>query len=209
MAARPDHVTARGNAKLGRGIWHTNLTAGDACPGASTYCADVCYAKRGFYVLQRERYGTLLEYLREDPAGYLEILKGDLDKLPIGGVFRFHTSGDIDSLEHVEIIRAACEHRPDVAFYLYTRSWRVPELRAAIGRRLLRVPNLTVWASTDPTTGPAPRGWRDAGIFPDHDAARAAGRPVCPEQTGMRPDCTSCGLCWRARKGATLAFLEH
>jgi hypothetical protein len=121
-------------------------------------------------------------------------------------VFRFHTSGDIDSVEHVDIMRDAILSRPDVRFYLYTRSWMIPNLREAIEARLFPLENLHVWASTDRTMPAAPKGWRVATVVSDH--ADASG-PVCPEQTGKRTSCSDCGLCWNARPGARLTFLEH
>lgn len=214
-ARKPGKLVARGNKKLGNGIFHTNLPAGDSCPGKSAYCSGigtdgkgVCYANKGFYILQRERYGTNLDYLRDQPAAYALQLLAEISTLKPGAVFRWHTSGDIDSVSHVGIIRDVCESRPDVAFYLYTRSWNT-DLREEIERELFPLPNLTVWASSDATMPDVPHGWREASLYPDETSARAARKPVCPEQTGKRPDCTSCGLCWKAKPGATLAFIEH
>lgn len=211
----PKRLVAKGNAKLGPNIWHTNLTAGDSCPGASAYCGGVgvdgkgvCYAKRGFYVMQREKYGTILDYLRESPDAYEAQLIAEVSKLKVGATFRFHTSGDITSARHVRIIRAVVESRPDISFYLYTRSWNT-SIRSDIERELFPLRNLTVWASTDATMPAAPEGWREATILPDEDSARAARMPVCPEQTGKRASCSDCGLCWNAKPSARLAFIEH
>lgn len=214
--AKPSKLVAKGNAKLGPNIFHTNLPAGDSCPGASAYCGGVgedgngvCYAKRGFYVLQRAKYGTNLDYLRDQPTAYGLQLLAEVAKLKPGAVFRFHTSGDIDSATHVEIIRDVVTSRDDVSFYLYTRSWNVDGLREAIERELFPLPNLTVWASSDPTMPEIPEGWREATILPDEDSARASRMPVCPEQTGKRASCSDCGLCWNAKPNARLAFIEH
>jgi hypothetical protein len=153
------------------------------------------------------KYRGNLAMLRESPEAYREALVSDLSALKIGSVFRFHTAGDIDSVEHVGIIADACNSRPDVSFYLYTRSWRVPDIREAIESTLFPIPNLTVWASTDPSLKSAPEGWREARVFGTFDDAE--GYAHCPEQTGKRPDCESCGLCWNAKEGARLAFAQH
>lgn len=209
---RPARLVARGNAKLGSGIWHTNLPAGLSCPGASEWCADpeegACYATRGFYVVQRTRYRSILDYLRDEPDAYREQLLEEVSRLRPGSVFRFHTSGDLESVRHIRIVRDVVMSRPDVPFYLYTRSWRIPALRRAIERYLFGLPNLTVWGSCDATTDEPPDGWRSARVFPTADAVQGYG-PVCPEQTGRRASCSDCGLCWRARAGARLAFLQH
>lgn len=203
-------LVSKGNAKLGNGIWHTNLPAGESCPGKSEWCSatdgGACYAGKGFYVLQRAKYAAQLDLLREDPEAFGAMLRMELAKLPSGAIFRFHTSGDIESLEHVRIIREAITSRPDVKFYLYTRSWMIPDLRDAIERELFPLPNLHVWASTDATMPAAPDGWRVATIA--EDGVKPSG-PICPEQTGKRKSCTDCGLCWNARPNARLTFLAH
>jgi hypothetical protein len=205
-------LVSKGNAKLGPNVFHTNLPAGDSCPGKSEWCngngddAAACYAQRGFYLLQTRKYRAQLDILRDDPLAFSAMLQMELAKLKSGSVFRFHTSGDIDSVEHVGIIRDAVLSRSDVTFYLYTRSWMLDDLREAIERELFPLDNLFVWASTDYTMPAAPDGWREATVVQNHDDARG---PICPEQTGKRKSCSDCGLCWNAKPDARLTFLEH
>jgi hypothetical protein len=154
------------------------------------------------------KYASNLERLRSDPSGYETDLAAEIDALRIGTVFRWHTSGDIDSPAHLGIIRRMAERRPDVTFYLYTRSWATA-WGDAIRQAGEDVPNLYVWASADDSMTDPPDGWRVARIFEDEATARSARYPVCPEQTGRRESCADCGLCWNAKPDARLAFLAH
>ena len=152
-----------GNAKLGPRIWHTDLPpgAGVSCPGESggmsgdrekgiDFC-DGCYAVKG----QRLRpsvktsYAKNLKFLHEDPEGYGDQLSREVSQMPAGHTFRPHTSGDIKDVEHAEIMKKVARENPDRKVYLYTRSWRVPELRPHIDD-LAQMPNVTVQHSTDP-----------------------------------------------------------
>jgi hypothetical protein len=178
----------------------------------SEWCQLHCYAAKGHYTFPsvRTKYDQNFDLLRYDPLLYEEELTNDVLSLPLGAVFRFHTGGDIFDVGHVSIIRRVCESRPDMTFYLYTRRYRDETMRQAIEDVLFRVFNLHVWASTDPTMPPAPEGWREARVFDTFPEATEGGfKTHCPEQTGRRPDCQSCGLCWNAKPSAKLAFATH
>jgi hypothetical protein len=205
-------LITRGNSKLGKGVFVTSLPAGESCPGATDWCSRFCYAKKGFFTMttHRNKYSRQLALLRSDPGAYEAQLRFELSKLKTGSVMRFHVAGDIDSVEHIGIIARAISSRPDIQFYLYTRSWRVAELREAIERQLFPLANLHVWGSTDPSCGEPPEGWRSARVFDSADDARAGGYSVvCPEQLGRKASCSECQLCWHAKPNAKLAFIAH
>lgn len=202
----------RGNTKLGKDVWHTNLPAGVSCPGASNWCELHCYAKKGFYRMPTTtvKYADNLALLREDPGAYEAQLGFELAKLKPGSVVRVHTSGDLESVEHIGIWARVAAGNEHITFYLYTRSHAVPKLRAAIERDLFPVANMHVWASTDESMSRAPSGWREARVFDTAEEAREGTfGVVCPEQTGKRASCTDCGLCWNAKPNAKLAFVSH
>lgn len=203
-AARELRLLTQGNAKLGRRVWTFSLPAGDSCPGATAFCARVCYAKRGRVALQRSRYLQTFDLAIPvlEPR-----LRSELGALPPRAAVRIHASGDFHSAAYIDMwARLASEH-PGRAFWAYTRSWAVAELLPALAE-LGALPNVALWASVDPTTETAPpAGWRVAGIVADW--ADAPGIAHCPEQTGRRTSCSDCGLCWRAKPGARLAFHLH
>lgn len=214
MAKRQLRLVSKGNRKLGPNVWHTNTKVGPegSCPGASSWCKSRCYAAKGHYTFPSvvSKYADNFTMLRDEPSLYEAELTADVESLPLGAVFRFHTGGDIYDVEHVGIIRRVCESRPDIEFYLYTRSYRIEAIRRAIEAQLFELHNLTVWGSTDPSMPAVPVGWREARVFDTFEEATEGGFGVhCPEQTGRRPDCQSCGLCWKAKPSAKLAFAAH
>jgi hypothetical protein len=213
-----------GNTKLGAAILHWGLPAGGTCPGQSPACARECYAKRGRYL-----FGSVSRALRRNLAAarqpnFARRMTAELrERWP--RVVRVHTAGDFFSAAYVrdwvEIARAC----PDVTFYGYTRSWRVPQIAPAL-RELAALPNVYLWYSTDRDTGrPArlPPGVRVAYmqtapddlprkaelLFRVHRLRRTVQKRVslpladavtCPVENGATPDmtCRRCGICWRA-----------
>lgn len=200
----------RGNAKLGRDILHFDLPAGPAasCPGASTFCASICYARHGHYLFGsvQAKYAANFEAWK---AGTLEpVLASELAKLPAGTVIRLHTSGDFVSAAYVAMWHRLASTHPALTFYAYTRSWRVPAILRALDT-LRTLANVKIWASTDPTMPAPPHGWPIARIVRDWTEAPAEAH--CPEQTGKRASCSDCGLCFspKLRATARLAFKLH
>jgi hypothetical protein len=116
---------------------------------------------------------------------------------------------------------------PRVRFFLYTRSWRDPAVRAVLGR-MARLPHCRVWYSCDRGTGlPArvPARVRLAWLQTAADdlpppgthlafrvrplrrrpRTRVNGVRVCPEEDGVRRQapvtCDRCRLCWKPLPG--------
>jgi hypothetical protein len=199
-----------GNRKLGPTIWHFDLPAGPSCPGKSKFCFAVCYAKKGHYVFPNVagKYAANLELWRQNPAKLERLLSAELDVLAAGTVIRLHTSGDFVSAGYVTLWSRLAATHPDLTFYGYTRSWRIASILPALD--ILRsLPNVTLWASTDPTMPAPPSDWPVTKIVPTF--ADAPGIAHCPEQTGQRKNCADCGLCWNVnlRTSAKLAFKLH
>lgn len=199
-------LLTRGNAKLGPKVWHFDLPAGPSCPGASEWCALHCYAKRGHFLLDaaRTKYVSNLQLVNDDINELQLRLYGEIRALPADAAIRIHTSGDFHTRTYILMWYVLARYNPDVQFYAYTRSWRVPDLVPAL-EFFRTLDNVTLWASTDETTGPGPDGWPEATIGFRPGYAR------CPEQTGKRTSCSECRLCWHRnlRPNARLAFRAH
>lgn len=224
LVAREDMVThvvedrraslsswGRGNSKLGSDVYTYSKPAGRewSCPGSTDYCEKICYAKR---MGENEVLGWLYER---------NATRGDaLPDLPADArLVRGHVSGDFDTVGYVESWITLVRLRPEVQFWFYTRSWRVPEVLPAL--EVLRgCPNVQVWASMDPDCELPPSGWRRAWL--DSDArgtqiriAKHAYRTVdgvnaivCPEEAGTKPNCSACKYCFDTEAG-DLVFIEH
>lgn len=199
-----------GNSKLGPGVYTYSKPAGRArsCPGSTDYCEEVCYAKRM----------TSNLWLRE--LYTRNLWRGaNLPELPADArLVRGHVSGDFDSHDYVCSWIDLSRWRPEVLFWFYTRSWRVPELLPRL-EDLRACPNVQLWASMDPESELPPEGWRRAWLDGDlrigHLVAKRAYRvlgevvaPACPEETGEKANCVDCLYCFATQEG-DLVFLEH
>lgn len=210
-----------GNLKIGLGVYTYSRNAGKyeggTCPGSSDECERICYAKRIQGVLKQQVYSV-------------NSLTDEVPPIPEGAeVLRLHISGDFDSVTYIENWRYRLLERPEVTAWVYTRSWRVPELLPAL-EALRALPNIQMFASMDKTVPELPpSGWRRAWI----DGDERAGKPVlmlahgneviskhnfvtfdgrrsylCPEETNRKPNCLACGYCFEGQKN-DVTFLEH
>lgn len=209
-----------GNLKLGLGVFTYSRPAGavGTCPGSTTKCEAICYAKRIA--------GPVLDVYKQNVGP-------DVPPIPAEcKVLRLHVSGDFDSVPYIFNWIVQLKNRPDVTCWTYTRSWRVPELLPAL-EELRALPNVQLFASMDRSHADVPpAGWRRAWI----DGDERAGEPwmqqayemqqaydikrvnqktfdgtmtyVCPEETKVKTSCLECGYCFEGRRN-DVTFLEH
>jgi len=164
------------------------------CPGATPWCEKWCYAMRGRFqwgrVLSKHAW-NLEQTLRPDFADRaIEELRRKWPGMPV----RIHVAGDFYSAEYVEKWIDIVDALQHLVFYTYTRSWRVPEIRAVL-EKLMQYPNIIIYASTDPDTGPPPEGWLEAGI----DRTYLAPSVQCFNSRDRRIKCRWCMYCAEGR----------
>jgi hypothetical protein len=187
------------------------------CPGATEECLRICYAARP---------------VTEDGAVYrmwLRNASSDVPPIPAEcKILRLHVSGDFDSIWYINNWIARIAERPDVTMWVYTKSWRVPELLPYL-EKLRALPNVQMFASMDKSKQDfPPTGWRRAWIDGDargghpqlvrahmddpvtHNLITYDGTPsyVCPEETKRQPNCEACKYCFEG-KANDVTFLEH
>jgi hypothetical protein len=135
-------------------------------------------------------------------------------------VVRIHVSGDIYDVPYAQKWLSVFQRCPATKFYLYTRSWRVPEIAVAL-EQMAEWENVRIWYSADADTGlpePVPAGVQVAWMQSSEDDPQLGnlvfrvrrlrtqpigrvGLPmVCPHETpGGRHrnvNCGNCGHCW-------------
>jgi hypothetical protein len=143
-----------GNLKLGgRRIWGFALPSGtpDVCPGMSPTCSSHCYA----VAVERYRPAVVAKYRRNLRASCRRDFVRRVVAFLIAHqvrVVRIHTAGDFYSARYAQRWLAIVRRSPRVTFYLYSRSWRIPEIKAVIDQ-LSALPNCVVWYSCDCDTG--------------------------------------------------------
>lgn len=229
----------KGNLKIGSGVYTYSRLPGytgrlalgaghggswsGTCPGSTPECEKICYARRPV-----EEMGAV--------AGMWlgNSVRHDVPPIPADAkLLRLHVSGDFDTVGYVNSWVQRLRERPDVTCWVYTRSWRVPELIEAL-EVLRALPNVRVLASIDKSMSNeevemiSARGWRRAWIDGDarggdpqmvrahmtdpvqHNLVTFNGvrSYVCPEETGRAKDCESCQYCFLGDKG-DVTFLEH
>ena len=218
-------MLTKGNRKLGGDrIWSFSLPSGSTatCPGAST-CETHCYARafERYRPAAAERYRRNMALTRR--RDFARRVRAFLIAHAVK-VVRVHVGGDFYSAEYAERWHRVITLSPRVRFDFYTRSWRVPGVKAVIDR-MAGLPNCRVWYSVDRDTGvPAdvPHGVRVAWLETDpadlppspfHLVFRvrplrsapppAVGPFVCPAEDGVPRTppvtCERCGYCWRPR----------
>lgn len=222
-------MIADGNTKLGLAIHSFSIPASGTCPGKTKLCAKHCYAKKGHFVFESvdRVYRENLRQTRR--ADFANQILAELRKKPIR-TLRLHASGDFYSATYVEKWIKIAKARPDVAFFAYTRSWRVPEILPAL-RKLAKLRNVRMWWSTDADTHrkkkpPKQKGVRVAYMQSSHgeqvpayvDLVFRVRRDrvskyvpvedrqvlVCPAEQGVSAErkitCTDCKLCYGLRE---------
>jgi hypothetical protein len=215
-----------GNRKLGKHlIWGFGLPSGTArvCRGMTPACRRHCYAVRleGYRPAAAARYRVNLALSRA--KGFARRVRAFLVAHRVR-VVRVHTGGEFYSAGYACKWLAVMARSRRVRFYLYSRAWRVPAIKAVLDAMAAR-PNCRVWYSCDRDTGvpaavpPAVRlAWLMVGEGDRPPAAchlvfrvrrlrknpnpAAGGVPVCPAEVGGgAATCDGCGVCWRPLAG--------
>lgn len=170
----------------------------------STCCKENCYAKRGWYPKRKVIINAMERRFRsiKNPKwvdGMVFMIKWHLCKF-----FRWHDSGDLQSIEHLHKIVKVAEACPDVWFWLPTREY---DIVAKYKKLLGNIPrNLVIRLSGMMIDGPAPTPLaQKLGIV--SSIVSTKGNHTCPASTkkvlvhnGQKKIqegfCGSCRNCW-------------
>lgn len=194
-----------GNRKTGttgsiyRTILLWNLPAIATCPGASGWCRRHCYnADTRSDVFPHHLWAHNWWQAVQRPRVLFSALAAQLKRRPRPIGVRLHSSGDFFSKDYIRLWSRFARAHPDVFFWSYTRSWKIPELIPDL-ERLRALANFTLFASWDSSMPPPPNGWRRSLVFdtvdelsnftPDNPSAK-----ICPEQFNLT-QCASCSIC--------------
>lgn len=159
----------------------------------------VCYAARGrnrFPNVQKAQYMRLEKIYHEDwvPNMVEEIAREGNPH------FRWHSSGDLQSLDHLDKIAEIARCMPEVSFWLPTREKAIVTGWLSEGNSF--PDNLTVRVSGAMIDGPPPRGFPiTSTVVTDPKASN------CPATT-VRSTCDDCRQCWD-KEVKNVAYLEH
>jgi hypothetical protein len=213
-------MLSKGNSKLGRSIWCFSIPAGASCPGKSDLCSERCYAQKGFFVMPSVRKSQQTNWEASRMKDFPERMIEEIRKKKCA-IVRIHVAGDLYSAEYTKKWHKIVKACPDVRFFIYTRSWRIPKIREAIDAFVKDCPNLRMWFSVDAEIAPelknVPKRVRRAYmtvanndipsnkmdlVFRDYAIRNSVqkkvnGVLVCPPENGItKLNCETCGICW-------------
>ena len=161
---------------------------------AGSTCSD-CYALKGNYTrypaviaAQYRRFELLTRALNDMEFRALWI-KAMITLIGIDSKFRWHDSGDVQSIAHLELICDIARALPDCAFWLPTREKSIVNKHA----RLFAVPeNLCIRVSAAMIDGDAPTAANTSTVHTN--LFSLVGMPCkAPDQNG---ECRECRACW-------------
>jgi hypothetical protein len=207
-------------AKLGGLIYPFSIPARRTCPGKSRFCASICYADTGFFVMKNVHDKHVENLKRTREPSFVDDAVYEIKSRCIT-IARVHMAGDFYSAAYgwkwVNIVRQC--HR--TTFLCYTRSWTEDLIMPALVK-LASMKNMFLWFSTDHEMPDAPAipGVRFAYllandedpsrvpanqhlVFRDKESVplkRANGVLICPYEQGIRRQvkltCSNCRVCF-------------
>lgn len=175
-------------------------------------CAS-CYADKGFYSMYAKTIKPA-QFARLD-AVWQAMADVDQAQAWISGMtsligadqyFRWHDSGDLQGLEHLELIAAVCAATPNCQHWLPTREYGM--VKAYVAKHGALPANLTVRLSAmypdQPVRVPASlRGVRGVAVSNVHTRAPIGQACTAPDNGGA---CGDCRACWT---DATVSYAMH
>ena len=156
-----------------------------------------CYALRGRYLFpvvraaMEKRLSSLSDPRWADAVSTLIYRSKDR-------YFRWHDSGDLQSIEHLRNIVAVCMNLPRVKFWLPTREYQTVEAYRRMGERI--PPNLCIRYSAHlVNTAPPLHFGLPVSIVSSHEKKKTTlGTHSCPAAR-QGNTCGSCRACWNPR----------
>lgn len=221
---------AKGNSKLGKGVFAFNLLPGDrpistkdkgeltnvtgTCGGCCEDCVGKCYAVND----ARRYHNTCIPSLakntlimRHDMEGTFKQLRENLKKKK-AKVLRYHSSGEIETYDYLlHMVKLAID-MPEVRFYFYTKRFEFMDRYLKECGELPEnlICNISEWNGNT-------EGYDLDGLnrFVYDDGTDESLKKVahCPavnkkgRKTGVT--CDQCGLCFSGNNGHIVAVYEH
>lgn len=177
-------------------------------------CAS-CYADKGFYSMyaktikpaQFARLDAVWQAMADDDAAELWV-SGIVAMIGTDAYFRWHDSGDLQGLAHLELIAAVCAATPNCTHWLPTREYSV--IKDFIAKHGALPDNLIVRLSAmypdQPVKIPASlAGVRNVAVSNVH----TAGAPIHGQRCAAPDNAGACGDCRACWTGAAVSYELH
>jgi hypothetical protein len=202
---------------------HDCITGGKLAAIEGSTCHD-CYAMKGHYVYANvakahaKRLAAISDPLWTDAMvtmlhhAHVVRLPKRRDGTPIAvGYHRWHDSGDLQSVEHLDKIVEIARRLPQIKFWLPTREltivreWMYTKAKGGVVRVSQVIPNNLLIRVSSTMVDDKPRGaWPWTSTV--HDQVKPFGR-TCPAPT-QGNECRACRACWSAEI-ANVSYHKH
>lgn len=214
-------LPTNGILTLANGLPLTNIVG--TCGKYCKECESVCYAKKCALlhhnsIIPAWARNSLL--VRENGKKVKSAIKEYCNK-NIVQYFRFHTSGELENMEHLKLYADICNENPEVTFFIYTKAF---DLLQAWFEELEKhnlfppdnfIINLSEWHGNldflkKPTTHPYFKRCHIFAYDDQSDKCQYAYLPHCPaiDKNGHETGVT-CAQCRRCMKGYDTAVYAH
>ena len=204
-----DITISKSNTKIGK-IASFSVPTKRTCVGMTEWCGENCYAEQS----EIQYPNVIASYNRNLNASKLSnfarMITLEIKALPATyKSFRIHVAGDFYSVQYIKKWIAIVKANPQMVFYAYTRSWRIPHLVPHL-RNLALIGNMSLLCSTDIDTFNAsetiPHGLREAYAG---DVKPSSKYTYCPVQAKKKPTCDMCNLCMSSKIKSKIYFSTH
>jgi len=167
-----------------------------------TIC-QVCYALKGNYTFPKVQAALEKRYVALTSPLWVAAMTFLINAREKSGYFRFHDSGDLQSVSHFENIVAVCNNLPHIKFWLPTREFGIVGDFLRAGGVIPE--NLTVRYSALKIDGPLPiHAAKNHGVQVSGASKENFNCPASFQEN----KCADCRLCWNKNVMA-ITYKKH
>jgi hypothetical protein len=158
----------------------------------------VCYALKGRYVFNSVQNALEKRFQSLTRSDWVDTMVDLIGRKEKSGFFRWHDSGDLQSIEHLQNIVKVAKRLPDIKFWLPTREYNIVaryiRQNTSMGFNKRPFPeNLTVRLSGLMLDGKAPNKTQNPFGLPTSGAVSENYNCLSDKQGNK---CLDCRLCW-------------
>jgi hypothetical protein len=158
-------------------------------------CSD-CYAAKGRYFTVRVQKALALRLKRLAEPGWVDAMSRLIARRAAkAGYFRWHDSGDLQSIDHLRKVVEVCRKTPEILHWLPTREYALVQQFLDEGEVIPE--NLVVRLSAHMLDGAPPI---ELGLPVSTVSRAGSARPpeayLCPQPSRGFHVCGSCRACW-------------
>lgn len=163
-----------------------------------------CYAFNGFYNYPNAKNALEKRYLSLTDPNWVANMTLLIGRLESSGYFRWHDSGDLQSIDHFDKICQIARNLPNIKFWLPTKEVKIVSGYVNAKKKILS--NLTVRLSAYMVDGPLPVALAKK-LNVVSSGVSSTDNFTCPASK-QNNYCLNCRFCWD-KKVKTVIYRKH